>query len=157
MEVLFGAVVGGLISLATTLAVDVLRGRRELQHRWDADALAAVEHFIEVANRAIGALYDEGRARDRRPNEVDEIATLDRVSRGHMDAFRVAHARARLMTGALALQLGSYGAALSKLKVFADDGFPPDERVWKECQASLVEELDALIVKAGEVLQLRGA
>jgi hypothetical protein len=65
------------------------------------------------------------------------------VSRGHMDAFRVAHARARLMTGALALQLGSYGAALSKLKVFADDGFPPDERVWKECQASLVEELDA--------------
>lgn len=106
MEALVGALIGRLISLTTTLAVDVARARRELKHRWEASGLAAIEHSVEIANRTIGALYDEGRARST-PGAESAISELDRVARAHMDSFRVAHARTRLTMPALADQLNA--------------------------------------------------
>lgn len=47
------------------IGVDVVRSRRELRRRWDADGLDAIEHFVETANRAVSALFDGGRSKGR--------------------------------------------------------------------------------------------
>lgn len=146
--------IGGLISLSTTLAVDVVRGRRDLKHRWDPHGLAAVEHFVEVANLTIGALYDEGRARSGESPDPEEIAGLDRIARARIDSFRVAHARARLTIPALGPDLDSYGDVLRRLKSYADDGFPPGDAQWPQVRSDLRVALDRLIAQAGAKLRL---
>lgn len=155
MNALLGVLIGGAISLATTLAVDFVRGRRDMRHRWDDEALAAVSDFIEIGNRTIGALYDEGRARAEQPNNDDKVAEIDRAARAQMDAFRVAHARARLVMRPLELELAGYQAALGQLKQLADGGFAPQDERWKQCQGELRGQLDLLIAKAAATLRFR--
>ena len=53
MESLIGVVIGGLISIVTTITMDQRHARRELRHRWDADGLEAIASYIEAVNRAI--------------------------------------------------------------------------------------------------------
>jgi leucyl aminopeptidase (aminopeptidase T) len=154
MSALWGALIGGGISLVTTLAVDVARSRREMRHRWDASGLEAIEHFVDIANRTIGALYDEGRARSLH-GEQQSVADAARQARSHMDSFRVAHARARLTMPVLAQELMAYDTALRALKTHADEGFADGDARWKELQTDLNSALDRLMEAAIAALQLR--
>ena len=159
MEVFIGVVLGGIISLVTTLAVDTIRGRRELQRRWDASSLEAIEHFIDVANLAIGAMFDEGRSRGRRDPEdpQDRIDDFDRQARAALDNVRVAHARTRLLLAPLELQLAAYRTTLDELKRLANRGFSEGDKQWKAVQTELGEQLDALLREATKLLLGIGA
>ncbi len=155
MEAFVGVIIGGLISVATTLTVDAVRNRRELRHRWDDDGLEAIEHFIDAANLTIGALYDEGRRRFVDEADSPELMALDRTARTHMDSLRVAHARARLILRPLEGELADYRTALDDLRRLADTGFAVDDLRWKEAQSQLYRQLDIIIEGAGQVLGLR--
>lgn len=159
MEVFIGVVLGGIISLATTLTVDTIRGRRELRRRWDASSLEAIEHFIDVANLAIGAMFDEGRSRGRRDPEdsKDRIDHFDRLTRAALDKVRVAHARTRLLLAPLEPQLATYRTTLDELKRLADRGFSEGDEQWKTLQTRLGEQLDTLLREATKLLHLRPA
>jgi hypothetical protein len=155
MSALWGALIGGGISLATTLLVDLMRSRRELHHRWDAAGLAAIEHFVEVANRTIGALYDEGRARTTFGEQQQQVELANQAARAQMDSFRVAHARARLTMPALAPVLLEYDRAMKQLKTHADQGFAEGDARWKELQGELGAVLDRLMEAATTHFRLR--
>lgn len=155
MESLIGVVIGGLISIITTVVMDHRNAQRELRHRWDADGLDAIETYIEAVNRAIGALYDEGVSRVRDGADSDRLAQFDRTARSAMDATRVAHARVRLVMRRLDAPLSSYQAALQSLKSLADAGFESDDPRWKTAQRHLGDTLDALLAAAGETLKIQ--
>jgi hypothetical protein len=157
MNALWGALIGGAISLATTLAVDVVRARREMRHRWDTNGLAAIEQFVEIANRTIGALYDEGRARAAHGDDHPTVAEADRTARSLVDSFRVAHARARLLMPGLAPELLDYDTALRALRRYADEGFTVTDSRWRELQAELSASLERLMSAATRELDLRSS
>lgn len=154
MNVLWGVVIGGAISLAATLTVDWVNSRRQLQRRWDSDVLDAIEHLVDVANRTIGALYDEGRARYAGDPESAVVAERDRNARSHMDTMRVAHARARLMAPKMRPVLDRYREALDQLKLSADRGFDPTGQEWKDHKARLEGLLDDVLNAAAARLQI---
>lgn len=154
LEAFIGVVIGGLVSIVTTVVVDHVRARRELKHRWDAAGLDAVAEFIDLVNKAIGALYDEGVSRHRDPNG-ERTAQLDRVSRAAMDAVRVSHAKARLVMNSLSDRFADYYSSLHDLKAIADAGFPSADSNWKQAQDNLRQRLDALIDSAASELKIR--
>jgi hypothetical protein len=123
MEALIGVIVGSAVSIAATLSAEVFKARRELRHRWDADALEAIANFVEAANLAIGALFDEGRSRGTPGSSEEATQRFDRASRAALDRVRVSHARARLLMSPIDDPLSSYVSALINLKVLADRGF----------------------------------
>jgi gas vesicle protein len=154
-DALIGVVLGGLISVTTTLAIDQVRSRRELRHRWDAAGLEAIAHFIEEVNKAIGNLYDEGRSRFVNGPDAEITANFDRQSRAAMDSVRVAHARARLLMSPVGDSLARYYQALDGLKKLADIGFAGDDARWKDAQTKLRAEMDALLSDAATALHIR--
>jgi hypothetical protein len=87
-------VIGAAIALASSLVVEWRTAQRALRQRWDSDRLTAVGDFVSAANKAIGALFDEGRSRGETRGDVSE---RDRESRSAMDAVRLAQARVQLM------------------------------------------------------------
>lgn len=155
MEALIGVVIGGLVSVITTISIDVIRNRREMRHRWDGVALDAVTDFIEKVNIAIGYLYDEGRARHLLGPSHDRTIELDRQSRSAMDGVRVSHARARLLLSPLGDSLSRYFGALGSLKTLADEGFPPGDARWEHVQAQLRDELDGLLRRVALTLEIQ--
>jgi hypothetical protein len=114
MEALMGVLIGGLVTIVTTVVTDHVRAKRDLKYRWDIAGLDAVAEFIEVVNRAIGALYDEGVSRFEDPAS-EQTAQRDRASRAAMDAVRVSHAKARLVVNPLSDEFASYYQSLDRL------------------------------------------
>lgn len=155
MDAFIGVIIGGLVSVITTVSIDVIRNRREMRHRWDGIALDAVTDFIEKVNIAIGNLYDEGRARHLLGSDHDRTIELDRHSRSAMDGVRVSHARARLLLSPLGDSLNRYFSALGSLKSLADEGFPPGDGRWEEVQGKLRDELDGLLRRVSLTLQIQ--
>ena len=117
--------------------------------------MEAIEHFIDAANLTIGALYDEGRKRYVDDSESPELLALEITARSHMDSLRVAHARARLILRPIEDELAAYRTALDGLRRLADKGFAVDDPDWKQAQANLYRQLDAVIDGAGRILGLR--
>lgn len=154
MEALLGVVIGSVVAIGSTLTIEVYKQRRELRHRWDEPSLQAIIDFVEAVNRAIGALYDEGRSRCVRGSHDEETIRLDRVSRTALDTVRVAHVRARLLRSSMDASLKGYLNALYELKQLADEGFPGDDAKWKAAQRALQDQLDRFIVDVAASLRI---
>src|SRR5690349_19292516 len=105
MEALLGVIVGGVITLTTTVLVDNLRFRRERRYRWDDERLETMSQFVAAANRAISALYDKGVAVAHNPTSSEESAGARREARAAVDDLRIQHFRARLVNPSLASTL----------------------------------------------------
>lgn len=155
MESLIGVLIGGLISIVTTLTIDARRAKRELRHRWDADGLEAIASYVDAVNRAIGALYDEGRSRSEDGAGSERLEQFDRAARSAMDTTRVAHARARLVMNRMHVCLANYQHALGDLKTLADVGFAADDPRWKAVQSQLAARLDELLAEAANTLKIQ--
>lgn len=155
MDAFIGVIIGGLVSVVTTLSIDTIRSRREMRHRWDGIALDAITQFIEKVNIAIGMLYDEGRSRHALGSDDERTRQLDRASRSAMDSVRVSHARARLLMNSIGDSLWSYFGALGQLKALADEGFPAGDPRWEDIQAQLRSELDQLLVRVTQTLRIQ--
>ena len=151
MSQTLSVVLGALIALASSLIVEWRTSRRALRQRWDTNRLDAVGEFINASNRAIGALFDEGRSRgERRP----DLPEKDRDARLAMDAVRVAHARAQLMLASERPVLDSYRNSLNELKALADKGFEDGDADWKRLQQRLLENHEQLVVATSRVLHI---
>jgi hypothetical protein len=151
MSEIVSVVIGASIALASSLIVEWRTAQRALRQRWDSDRLTAVSDFINTSNKAIGALFDEGRSR----GEVrGDLAEKDRESRVAMDAVRVAHARAQPMLPGQRSALDSYRKSLDELKALADAGFKDGDARWKESQRRLMNDHEQLVVSTSQVLHI---
>jgi hypothetical protein len=144
-------VIGAAIALASSLLVEWRSAQRALRQRWDSDRLTAVGEFINASNKAIGALFDEGRSRGEKR---DDLAERDRESRQAMDAVRLAHARAQLMLPGQRSPFDDYRRTLDELKVLADHGFKDRDPTWKDLQRRLLSDQEELVRATSLVLRI---
>ncbi len=128
-----------------------------MRHRWDQEILKAVGAYIESAQRAISALYDEGRSRrsagSTDPDSADSLE-FNRRSREAMDLVRTTRVIARLHAPSLQGTIKAYKDELDKLKVHADRGFDSDPSLWPASKKSLEDALENLEKATGELLGL---
>lgn len=156
MQAFIGVLLGGIISVTTTLMIDSVRARRELRHRWDEAALEAVAQFSEDVTSAAGHFFDEGRSRFTNGPESPLTVECGRLARVAMDKVRVDLARTRLIIGKLSQHLEDCQASLVRLKGIANStGFDGKDGSWREAKDELNEELERLLDAAAEELLLR--
>ena len=154
-QLLVGALVGGLISLVSALAVDVVRSRREDQRRWDRDKLVAAIDFVGAAQDLAGDQYRRGRsARGHHDPQHPERLARDEEARQSLSHLWVCAARAELLIPYAKPQAARAMDTGRAIRDRADEGFDSGDEGWASARTRHQAAIEDFSKTCGLALRL---
>jgi hypothetical protein len=157
-DVVVGALVGGLISLGSTIVVEGLRARRDKQSRWDRDRLEAMVELVACAQEQVGAQYRRGREVHDHSNDREHPLRLQREqeARETTNQLWVATARAKLVAPDAWDHLSLILDEAKTLRDLADRGFPSSDPTWRAAVDHYLGQIEALTRATSASLEIVG-
>lgn len=154
-QILAGALVGGLISLVSALAVDTVRSRREDQRRWDRDKLVAAIDFVGAAQDLAGDQYRRGRSVRSHPDpQHPERLARDEEARQSLSHLWVCAAKAELLIPHAKPQVARVMNTGRAIRDSADEGLGSGDEVWRSARTSHQAAIEDFSRTCGLALRL---
>lgn len=131
-ELLVGVVVGGVVSLVSALAIEIVRARREDAQRWDRDRLAAAVDLIGAAQDLAGDQYRRGRAvHDVADENIPLRLTREEEGRQSLSTLWIAAAKAELLLHDARGEIHGVLSTARAIRDLADGGFGSGDPQWR--------------------------